>query len=345
MTTAAISRMEVRWLGKSFGLVLLGSALIALAAQLRIVLPWTPVPITGQTAMVAFLALTLGPKRAPAAVASYLGAAALGLPILAGAQPWVFGPTSGYLVGMLVSSYIIGKIAMAFPRPSLGSNFLSALVGSSCVFACGLGWLAFWIPPQGLLTAGLWPFLPGDLLKSLMAALAASQVTPKVRAWFLGCLLLGTITPAHSAEVAFIEVRNWHGETIQLEPGFNFAHLAIRVEGGWLHAHPGRGVEWTDDLAPYGRVAEIVNDETISAPTLEQVHDWIGRAYDLNFNWSDDEFYCSELAGKLLGVPPTPMRFDADLWRTWRRPLPAGELGVSPQKVYDWLKARVSSPT
>src|SRR4051812_12271756 len=80
-----------------------GVLLLSLLAQVAIPLPWTPVPITGQTFGVALVALSWGRKRALSAFLAYLAVGAFGLPVFAaGKSGLMMGPTFGYLVGMMV---------------------------------------------------------------------------------------------------------------------------------------------------------------------------------------------------------------------------------------------------
>ena len=89
-----------------------GVSLISLLAQVAITLPWTPVPITGQTLGVALVALSWGRQRAISIMLGYLSFGALGLPIFAlGKSGLSIGPTLGYLVGMLISSYVVGALS------------------------------------------------------------------------------------------------------------------------------------------------------------------------------------------------------------------------------------------
>lgn len=157
--------------------ILLGVTLLWILAQVTIPLPFTPVPITGQTFGVALLSLILGWKHSVATTVSYLGLATLGLPILASGGTFVIpGPTTGYLLGMVASSCAIGFLS----DRGWGRHFLSAfaacVIGSILVFIFGLSFLAIFFSRENLLAVGLFPFLPGDLLKSLLAALIGSRV-------------------------------------------------------------------------------------------------------------------------------------------------------------------------
>src|SRR5690242_2967503 len=102
-----IDRTKTRWLSEALA-VFGGVALLSALAQVVIHLPWTPVPITGQTFGIALLALSWGRKRAVAAMVSYLAIGALGVPVFALGQTGLsFGPTMGYLVGMLFATFAV----------------------------------------------------------------------------------------------------------------------------------------------------------------------------------------------------------------------------------------------
>ncbi len=151
-----------------------GVALLAVLAQVSIVLPWTAVPITGQTFGVAFVSLIFGRKRALATTASYLMLGAMGLPIFAKlGSALVWGPTLGYLLGMICASYFVGTLADRGWTTSFLKAWTAATLGSVITFACGLAVLAFFVSSDELLWAGLIPFLPGDVLKNTAAAALA----------------------------------------------------------------------------------------------------------------------------------------------------------------------------
>lgn len=142
--------------------------LIALLAQISIPLAHTPVPITGQTFGVALVSLLWGSRRAVASVGLYLALGFWGWPLFAFAQSgFIFGPTSGYLIGMFVASFVMGTLADRGWTESFLKTWFSAFVGSCIIFCCGVLVLSFFIPPQNVLTAGVLPFLPGDFLKTI----------------------------------------------------------------------------------------------------------------------------------------------------------------------------------
>ncbi|MGE3975234.1 MAG: biotin transporter BioY [Bdellovibrionales bacterium] len=163
------------------GTVLLGVGLLSLLAQVTIRLPFTPVPITGQTFGVFLVTLLLGRRMATATVISYLGVGAIGLPVFAMGQAGLaIGPTMGYLLGMLVSSFVVGTLADC----GYAKTFLSCLglgvVSSVCVFGFGLAGLSFFIPSEMLFSAGFIPFIPGDLIKTVTASLIVTGASKQL---------------------------------------------------------------------------------------------------------------------------------------------------------------------
>lgn len=157
-----------------------GIFLLACLAQITIPVPWSPVPITGQTFGVALIALCWGSKRAGTIVFTYLSIGALGLPVFAQSlSGFAWGPTLGYLVGMQIGSICMGYLA----DRGFTNTFFKALFASYCgsliVFICGLTVLSFFVPTKNLLMMGLYPFLLGDLIKNSMAAYIAWKLQEK----------------------------------------------------------------------------------------------------------------------------------------------------------------------
>ena len=153
-------------------IVVSGVFTLSLLAQVAIPLPFTPVPITGQTLGVLLIGLAFGRRLAVSTMLSYLAVGALGLPVFANARAGlIFAPTSGYLLGMLLSTWIVGGLAdRGWARQPL-TLVLTCLISSVCIFGCGLLVLSFFIPMNRLLMSGLYPFLLGDLIKSTTAVL------------------------------------------------------------------------------------------------------------------------------------------------------------------------------
>ena len=156
-------------------LILGASVLTAFAAQVALPLPWTPVPLTGQTFAVLLTGAVLGPKRAFLAMALYLLEGAAGLPVFAGGAAGALefaGPTGGYLLAFPFAAAATGALCQRGWDRRFVTMLAAMLLGSCVIFALGLSMLSRFVPASTLLAQGLLPFVPGDLLKSALAALA-----------------------------------------------------------------------------------------------------------------------------------------------------------------------------
>jgi biotin transport system substrate-specific component len=154
-------------------LILAFSWFVALCAQVRVPLPFTPVPITGQTFGVLIAGAALGGARGGISIAAYLGQGALGLPFFAGGSSGfaiLIGPTGGYLVGFVMAAVVVGWLAeRGWDRRHVAA---AMLIGNIVLYLPGLLWLARFIPADGnVWTAGLIPFIPGDLTKLYLASI------------------------------------------------------------------------------------------------------------------------------------------------------------------------------
>jgi len=163
---------------RHIALVLAGTLLIVLAAQVRFYLPNDPfVPVTGQTFAVLLVGGALGFRRGIASASLYLVLGLVGLPVFAEGSHGlsvVLGATGGYLVGFILAAAVIGRLAeLGWDRNAFGS--IGAMVlGSVLVYAVGVPWLAITTshPLDWAIANGLAPFLPGDFLKIALAAAA-----------------------------------------------------------------------------------------------------------------------------------------------------------------------------
>lgn len=156
-------------------LVLAGSALVALSAQLVIRLPFSPVPITGQTFAVLLVGFVLGSRRGALSLGLYLLEGIMGLPVFAGGGaglPWLFGPSGGYLIGFVLAAGMVGTLAeRGFDRKFI-TTMIAFAGGMLAIYTIGALWLSNYIGWQAALQTGVLPFLPGDVLKAILAAMA-----------------------------------------------------------------------------------------------------------------------------------------------------------------------------
>lgn len=160
------------------GVVLFGVVLMSLLAQISIPLPWTPVPISGQTFGVSLMALVYGRRLGVVAILGYLVLGMSGLPVLSTAG--TLGPTLGYLLGMAFSAAVVGTLADRGYTRGFWTSFLACVLGSLCVFTLGLAVLSRFVPAGQLLWTGLLPFIPGDLIKSALASSIATSIRRRI---------------------------------------------------------------------------------------------------------------------------------------------------------------------
>lgn len=151
------------------------AAFVGLAAQISIRLPFTPVPITGQTFAVLAGALALGWRRSAAGMVLYLVAGVAGLPWFAQAQGGLSAtmlPSFGYIVGYIAAGGAVGWLAERRFGRSVVSTVAALVAGSGIIYAFGVTWLALAIHagPWTALEEGMFPFLAGDALKAALAA-------------------------------------------------------------------------------------------------------------------------------------------------------------------------------
>lgn len=150
--------------------IVLGSLFLGMMAQIAIPLPFTPVPITLQSFTIALLAMTLGSKKAPLAVMTYLAQATIGLPVLAGGHVnplWIVGPTGGYLIGFLAASCVTAYL-LKYYASTLVRTWSIFVLHEAIILLCGSVWLGFFAGWQQTFFLGVLPFLPGACMKSVV---------------------------------------------------------------------------------------------------------------------------------------------------------------------------------
>lgn len=155
-------------------LVVGGSVIIGLCAQIAIWLPFSPVPISGQTFAVLMTGALLGSKRGCLSVLAYLIEGAAGLPVFASARgglPILLGPTGGYLVGFVAAAYIVGLLAEKGWDRKVWTTIFAMILGNAVIYAFALVWLCCLMGVnKTVLMVGIYPFIVGDCLKIVLAA-------------------------------------------------------------------------------------------------------------------------------------------------------------------------------
>lgn len=177
MTSAVITqRAFPRSATISVLLVVAAAALTALAAQWRIQLPFTPVPITGQTFAVLLTGAALGWKLGAAGQMLYVAVGALGAPVFSeasGGVEVIRGATGGYLIGFVFAAGLIGRMAENRQDRTFATMFTAFIAGSAVIYGFGVvglimatGW-----PLAEAVEKGVVPFLLGDIVKAGAAGL------------------------------------------------------------------------------------------------------------------------------------------------------------------------------
>lgn len=152
-----------------FVIVLFG---LIIGSQIRIYVPFTPVPITAQTLVVMLGSAWIGNVLAPLAIITYIVLGLIGLPVFAGGGGFykLIGPTGGYLLGFVIVSWLISKVINKNSTLSLILGIFS--LGSVLILCLGTAFLSYYLGISfcNSLNVGFLPFLPGELLKVAVAA-------------------------------------------------------------------------------------------------------------------------------------------------------------------------------
>ena len=164
--------------------IVLGAALVAIAAQIAIPLPGTPVPMTLQPFAVLLVGGLLGAELGASAMLAYLALGAIGLPVF---TPYglpgvarLLGPTGGYLLAYPVAAFVVGKIAGGGRLARLA---LAALAGIVLIHVGGLAQLALLTGSvSGAARLGTLPFILSDLVKVPLVALILKPTLSPLRA-------------------------------------------------------------------------------------------------------------------------------------------------------------------
>ena len=156
------------------------AVLTAIGAWISVPLPITPVPFTLQVFFVVLSGAVLGEMMGALAQVIYLLLGLIGFPVFAGGEsgPGVLiGPTGGYLVGFVIGAYVTGRIAQTLRSPRLVWMALATMLGLIPIYTLGEIELWLWVRSSFslLLMAGVIPFLPGDIIKAVVAAFVASR--------------------------------------------------------------------------------------------------------------------------------------------------------------------------
>ncbi len=169
------------------------SCFTGLMAQIVVYLPWTPVPVTGQTLAVLIAAMVLG-RWGALSQAIYIAIGLAGVPWFAGAGggPAVLGgPTFGYLLGFVAAAYAVGTVLERHEGMRRLVPLLVIMAAANFIIILGLGafYLYAWLGAvrgeapglYELLSMGVIPFVPGAAAKTVLAAFIGTAIMPKER--------------------------------------------------------------------------------------------------------------------------------------------------------------------
>ena len=161
--------------------VLAGIALLTASAHIKI--PFYPVPLTMQTLIVLGIGMTYGVRLGGATLLGYLSAGFIGLPVFAGGagMAYMMGPTGGYLAGFFAAAVVLGALAERGWTRSWATAAAAMLMGNVIIYLLGVGWLTSLIGWEKAVHFGLLPFLYGDALKLIIAALGVPYLWLKLK--------------------------------------------------------------------------------------------------------------------------------------------------------------------
>jgi biotin transport system substrate-specific component len=174
-----VDRLPLTWI-RTAAIVLGAAVVTGLFAQIRVPLPFTPVPIVGTTFAVLLAGAALGPLRGMLSQLVYLSFGLLGLPLFAGGADGgtgvavVFGASGGYFLGFVVAAAIVGACARRGMDRSPAGMAAAFALGSAAIYLIGAPWLAVvgGYSAGEAVTLGVAPFLVGDAVKAALAGVA-----------------------------------------------------------------------------------------------------------------------------------------------------------------------------
>ncbi|MDA3885811.1 MAG: biotin transporter BioY [Candidatus Delongbacteria bacterium] len=166
---------DVIWKEKSIAkdIILIASTSLMIALLAQVVIPIYPVPFTGQTLGVLLTGALIGKNRASLSLLSYLMMGFIGMPVFVGGTFGIArlaGPTGGYLIGFVFAAMIVGHLTEKGWDRNFITSVIAMFIGSVVIYSFGLLWLSNFTGWDKVLSAGLIPFISGDIIKILIAA-------------------------------------------------------------------------------------------------------------------------------------------------------------------------------
>jgi biotin transport system substrate-specific component len=179
-------------IANKIALAIFMAGLTGLLAQVRVVLPWTPVPITGQTFAVLLAGVLLGKSWGGISQAIYVILGTAGIPWFTGAKGGyaaLAGPTGGYLIGFIFAALFVGYFTDKYINARSFKSLIFLMLFAEIVIIYGLGLLqlGIWIRLTKGTSPSLWqllmmgaiPFIPGCIIKAFVAATLAKGILPE----------------------------------------------------------------------------------------------------------------------------------------------------------------------
>ncbi len=143
-----------------------GSILLTISAKTQI--PLTPVPVTLQTLVVLVMSMLLGWRAAGFSTLLYLFEGTfLGLPVFAsgGGLTYILGPTGGFLIGFIFSSFFLGYLSEREWDRSIILTFLAMFFATLIIYFFGILWFSYLKGFYSAISFALLPFIYFDFLK------------------------------------------------------------------------------------------------------------------------------------------------------------------------------------
>lgn len=167
------------------------TAIAQMYASFGIPLPNTPVPITAQTFAVLLVGALLGGRLGFLCMLAYLAEGLAGLPVFSmGRNAWsptsvglplIVGPTAGYLWSYPLAAFVVGWLAQRGWDRRFATTALAMLLGNVVIYLIGVPFLGLYVTQSNAIAAGMLPFIPGDVIKLLLAALLLPSAWVLVR--------------------------------------------------------------------------------------------------------------------------------------------------------------------
>jgi biotin transport system substrate-specific component len=153
-------------------LIILGSFFVAICSQVAYYLPFSPVPITGQTFAVLLTGAVLGSRRGGLSLSLYVLEGILGLPVFAAGTSGIavlLGPTFGYLIGFILAGILVGLLAEKGFDRHWYTMIIAFCVGQAVIYFFGVLRLSMFVGMKRVFELGVTPFLIGDVIKAGLA--------------------------------------------------------------------------------------------------------------------------------------------------------------------------------